>query len=100
MLNELKHNQKVIDLLKRYGIRKAYLFGSQLRGDAKPTSDIDLLIDYDFDDPRMEFPAQITIEEDLEKLLGKKVSVCEREYLLPGIKEEVVSTAKIFFVNK
>jgi len=48
----------------------------------------------------MEFPAQITIEEDLEKLLGKKVSVCEREYLLPGIKEEVVSTAKIFFVNK
>lgn len=35
----------ITPILKNYGIRRAYLFGSYARGDALPGSDIDLRID-------------------------------------------------------
>jgi len=97
MLNELKHNQKLIELFREYGITEASLFGSQLNGKAKKNSDIDLLIDYDVKDPRMGFPGPIYLEKKLRKLLGKKVDVCDKMYIIPELKEEICSTAKLFY---
>lgn len=97
MLNELKHNQKLIEIFKEYGIKEASLFGSQLNGKAKKNSDIDILIDYDVKDPRMRFPAPIYLEKKLKKLLGKKVDVCDKMYIIPELREEILSTAKKFY---
>lgn len=37
--------QLAIPVLKRYGLQRASLFGSAVRGDLKDTSDIDILVE-------------------------------------------------------
>jgi predicted nucleotidyltransferase len=42
-INEIK--KKLSPVAKKYGVKRMYLFGSYARGEAKPSSDIDLRID-------------------------------------------------------
>jgi len=42
-INEIKNH--IVPIARSYGIKKVTLFGSYARGDAKPSSDIDLYID-------------------------------------------------------
>ena len=64
----------IIDLLKKYKADRALLFGSYARGEATPTSDIDLLVfgGADF------HPTDIfALAEDLYSMTGKQVDVYE-----------------------
>ena len=38
-------SRKIVPILKRYGAKKAGLFGSCVRGDSSDKSDIDILVD-------------------------------------------------------
>ena len=38
--------EKILSILKKYGIKKAALFGSFARGEQKPDSDIDILVKF------------------------------------------------------
>lgn len=60
----------LIPILNDYGIHYCYLFGSYARGDAKETSDIDLLVDTDI--TGLQF---LTLVEDIRKMLGKKIDL-------------------------
>lgn len=40
----------ILDLLKKTNVKKAYIFGSRVRGDYKVSSDIDLAIEFIDDD--------------------------------------------------
>ena len=62
------------DLCRRHGISRLALFGSALRNEHGPESDIDLLVE--FEDGRV--PGLIglaTIELELEGLLGRRVDL-------------------------
>lgn len=63
----------------RYGIRSLALFGSRARGDARETSDVDVLIDID---PRvgLEF---IDLAEAMEQRLGLHVDLISTRALAP-----------------
>lgn len=43
MINEMK--KRITPIAKKYNIERVYLFGSYARGEAKPSSDIDLRVD-------------------------------------------------------
>ncbi|MEM7827035.1 MAG: nucleotidyltransferase domain-containing protein [Candidatus Aenigmatarchaeota archaeon] len=46
MKNKIKDvKRKTLPILKKYGVVKAGLFGSFVRGEAKKKSDIDILVD-------------------------------------------------------
>jgi hypothetical protein len=74
-------------ILKRYNIKKAALFGSVVRGDATPTSDIDMLID-----PPARFSlfdrAGLTV--DLEETLHRPVDVVEYGSIKPLIRDSIL----------
>ena len=54
-------------------VNKAYLFGSQIRGDARKDSDIDILVELDYTQPiGLLF---IKMQLELESLLNKKVDL-------------------------
>lgn len=58
------------------GVAELYLFGSVARGDDKPESDVDVLVEFRTDaDASMTTPADIAIR--LEDLLGRQVNVIE-----------------------
>ncbi len=83
---------------QRHRIRKLSLFGSELKGTARPDSDIDLLVEFEpdaavtlFDMARMEI--------ELSSLLGgRKVDLRTAEDLSRYFRDEVVRTAEPQYV--
>lgn len=64
-------------LAKEYGVKKLGLFGSYAKGSPTPTSDIDVIVE--FEQPLgLKF---IEFAEELERLLGRKVDVLTPEAL-------------------
>ena len=86
-------------LCLRHGIRKLSLFGSELKGTARPDSDIDLLVEFvEGAKPSLFDMAQIEIE--LSGLLGgRRVDLRTAAELSRYFRDEVVRTAKVQYVS-
>jgi predicted nucleotidyltransferase len=81
-------------------IRRLALFGSQLKGTAKPDSDIDLLVEFDPDaHTTLLDMAQMEIELS-QRLGGRKVDVRTAEDLSRHFRDEVVRTAEVQYVAR
>ena len=78
------------ELLDQYGVTSIYLFGSVARGDARPDSDVDLLVD--FKEPVGLFTF-IGLQQRLETLLGCKVDLSTRRALKPHFYRQVLQEA-------
>jgi len=89
---------KLAELCQRHRIRKLSLFGSTLKGTARPDSDVDLLVEFDPGSRTTLFDmAQIEIE--LSQLLGgRKVDLRTAEDLSRYFRDEVVRTAEPQYV--
>jgi predicted nucleotidyltransferase len=77
----------IVPVLRDGGVIEASIFGSFIRGEVQPDSDLDLLVRYKetvslFDVGGLKY--------ELEKLLGIKVDLISREYLKPRIKKRVL----------
>jgi len=62
----------VLAIGARHGVSRVRLFGSVARGEERPDSDIDLLIELEED---RGFEDYLAFVEELEKLLGRRVEV-------------------------
>lgn len=75
-INEIK---KIIQkVLEKYGIRKAYLFGSYSRGEATKDSDIDIIIEKGELRTLLELAS---LQNDLIEMLRKNVDILTEESL-------------------
>jgi hypothetical protein len=83
--------QEILDLAKQHGAFNVRIFGSVVRGEDTPESDIDFLIDYDLHCTSSWFPAGLIV--DLEELLGRKVDVVTEKGLHWYIRERVLAEA-------
>ena len=86
---ELK--EKISPILRAYGIKKASVFGSVSRGDDRPDSDVDLLVELG---PRiMGLIEYIGLKHKLEDILGKDVDLVSEgsinRHLEPYIRPEL-----------
>lgn len=81
---------EILNIATRYGARKIRIFGSILRGETKPNSDIDFLVELE---PGRSLLDIIAIKQDLEDLLGCKVDVVTEAAVSPYIRNEVLSQA-------
>lgn len=61
------------------GVSHIALFGSRARGDARPDSDIDLMIDVD--DPKFSIIDLVGVEQDLSERIGLPVQITLRRSL-------------------
>ena len=89
---------KISEFCKRNHIRKLSLFGSYLRGDFGPDSDIDLLVEFEPD----HIPGLITLsgmEIELSEIIGRKVDLRTPEDLSRYFRKEVVELAKVQYVQ-
>ncbi len=78
--------KKIVPTLKKYGIRKAGIFGSYARGDQKKNSDIDILIE--FNDSLLTL---VGIERELKEKLKKKVDLLTYKGINPHLKKDILS---------
>jgi hypothetical protein len=79
--------KKVTPILKRFGVTKAALFGSTVRGQAKRGSDVDILVKIDADISLLDF---VGLKLELEEALGRKVDVVEYDVIKPLLREEIL----------
>lgn len=82
-----KLKQKIVGILKSYGIKKAGIFGSYARGEQKRGSDVDILVKVP---KKVSFYDFVGIKLDLEDNLGKKVDLVEYCTIKERIKKRIL----------
>lgn len=68
---------KIAEFCRRWEITELALFGSVLRDDFRPDSDVNVLVTF-ADDARWSLFDYVTIEDDLSAILGRKVDLVSR----------------------
>jgi hypothetical protein len=90
--------EKIAEFCRRNHIRRLSLFGSALRGDSGPDSDIDLLVEFDAD----HIPGLIRLagmESELSKILGRKVDLRTPQDLSRYFREDVINSAEVQYAE-
>jgi uncharacterized protein len=73
-------------LRKKYHVKNIGVFGSVVRGEETEQSDIDVLVEFESPIGFFEF---IRMENELSKMLGKKVDLITKKAIKPAIKEDI-----------
>jgi len=82
--------QAILDVAAKHGATRVRLIGSVARGEARPDSDIDLLVTWR-DGTSLLDQAALIIE--LEQLLGRKVDVASDGWVKHGLRESIYRDA-------
>jgi hypothetical protein len=95
-MDHLKVNipkDKVADFCRRHHIRKLALFGSVLREDFQDRSDVDVLVEFEPGQvPGLKF---FSMEEELSRILGRKVDLNTPQFLSPYFREQILAEAEV-----
>jgi uncharacterized protein len=86
-----RRRQEILEIALKHGATNVRIFGSVLRGDDGPTSDIDLLVDTTGVTTAW-FPAGLIL--DLEELLARRIDIVTERGLNPFIREHVLQEAQ------
>jgi predicted nucleotidyltransferase len=78
------HRDDVAKILQRHGIGNVAVFGSVARGEDRPDSDVDLLVDIP---PHMGLFGLARAEQELRGILGIDVDLVPRRLLKPGVRD-------------
>jgi uncharacterized protein len=90
MLQE--NRSPILAIATKHGAFNVRVFGSVVRGEETPESDIDFLVDYDAEKTTPWFPGGLLM--DLQDLLQRKVDVLTERGISPLIRERILAEAK------
>ena len=82
---------------RRYHIQRLALFGSVLRDDFTPDSDVDVLVEFQAGHvPGLDF---VSMEREFSRLLqGQRVDMVTPKFLNPRIRDQVLTSAEPLYV--
>ena len=82
----VKHRQQILDLVAQYHESNVRIFGSVARGEARPDSDIDILVDFG---PNTGLFSIVALQESLSKLLHFPIDLGDPKSLKPHVQPSV-----------
>jgi predicted nucleotidyltransferase len=86
---------RIADFCRRYHIRSLAVFGSVLRDDFRPESDVDVLVQFeDGHTPGWEF---FDLEDELSDLLGRRVDLNTPGFISRSFRQRVLEGAQILY---
>ena len=90
--------EKIADFCRKNHIRRLAVFGSVLRDDFGPESDIDVLVEFEVGHvPGLAF---IRLEQELSGLLGgRRVDLVTPKFLNERIRDRVLSDAEVQYAE-
>lgn len=90
--------EQIRQFCKKYHIRKLSLFGSVLRDDFTPTSDIDVLVEFQ-PGGKIGLFKMAHMENELSDLIGRKVDLRTPQDLSRYFRQEVVENAEVQYAE-
>lgn len=95
--------EKLVELWKNWGIESVALFGSVLRADFGPDSDIDFLVSFR-PDTRQGLLKQVKLKHELESLTNREVDIVVRQSIEESDnwirQREILTTAKVIYEQR
>ncbi|MBS3917711.1 MAG: nucleotidyltransferase domain-containing protein [Deltaproteobacteria bacterium] len=96
-------SDKIADYCLRWKITELALFGSALRDDFDPESDIDVLVTFDIDAHWTLFD-MVDMQEELKDVFGRDVDLISRRGVESSSnylrRKEILSSAKVIHVSR
>ena len=89
--------EKIAEFCKRHHIRRLALFGSALREDFTPNSDVDVLVEFE-PGTRVGMIRLAGIELELSRILGRKVDLNTPGFISKYYREKVLAEAEDQYV--
>lgn len=84
------HRVAILELSAKHHARNVRVFGSVVRAEDSPQSDVDFLVDFDNDAKPLDV---LALGAALEDELGVKVDVCTPQGLRDFVRDEVLAEA-------
>lgn len=92
---------EIAAVCRRLGVRRLWVFGSVLRDDFTPASDVDFLVEFHGNDAGPWLRKFALLEDELAALLGRSIDVIDR----PGIEQsdnyirrrDILGTARLIY---
>lgn len=81
--------KRSLPILRRHDVKRAAIFGSFARGEAKARSDVDLLIEYKSKNKSL-FDL-VDLKSELENILGRKVDIITYNSIYWRIREQILA---------
>jgi predicted nucleotidyltransferase len=90
--------KQIAEFCRRHHVRKLSLFGSVLRDDFRPDSDVDVLVEFE---PGHRVGLRIIdMEEELSKMLGgRRVDIVSEKYLNRRLRNRVLASAEVEYAE-
>jgi predicted nucleotidyltransferase len=82
----------IVPILQRYGVSKAALFGSSVRNQMRPDSDVDILVQIDSDISLLDF---VGLKIELEEELKRNVDIVEYDTIKPLLRKVILKEQKV-----
>lgn len=97
-MQELQYSREQLEeLCRRYHVRKLSVFGSTLRQEATPDSDLDLLVEFEpGQKPGWEY---FDLQDALSSIFGKAVDLNTAEFLSEKFRQRVIDDAALIYAN-
>lgn len=89
---------KIADFCRRHRISKLSLFGSVLRDDFRPDSDVDVLVEFE-PGQTMGLIRLAGLERELSEIVGRKVDLRTPAELSRYFRQEVLDTAEVQYAE-
>ena len=91
-LHELlqERREDILRIAAQHGASHVRIFGSVARGEAKPDSDVDFLVELE---PSRSLLDRVALIQDLEDLLGTKVDVATERGLRQCLRDRILNEA-------
>jgi predicted nucleotidyltransferase len=84
------------EICRKYKIQELMVFGSAARGEMRPDSDVDLLVEF-MPDAEMTLFKRFDVEMELANLIGRKVDLVSKKAMRPRIRREVMLEARLIY---
>lgn len=92
--NKTEIYNKIVEFLKSKGATKVAVFGSYIRNEETPESDIDVMVDFERPIGLFEF---VKIERELEELIGVKIDLVMDGGINPLVEKYVMKDLKVLY---
>jgi predicted nucleotidyltransferase len=90
--------ESIADFCRRHHIRRLSFFGSVLREDFRPDSDVDVLVD--FEPGRVVGLEILDMEGELSRLLGgRRVDIVKTKYLNHRLRDRILADAEVQYAE-